>query len=622
MERGHLLDRAIAVLLSHRAEGGHWEGHLSSSALSTATAVAALGLHSRDATPIPGDTALVRRGVAWLAQHRNDDGGWGDTVQSASNISTTLLAWAALAFAEPTDEAAHAASRSAEAWISSAAGGLDAPLLSAAVAARYGRDRTFSVPILTMCAVSGRLGGAEAWRVIPALPFEVAAVPRAFFTWLRLPVVSYALPALIAMGLARHRRRPSRNPVASMIRDRVTPRVLRILETLQPSNGGFLEATPLTSFVALSLIAAGEHDHLVVTRALAFLRASVRTDGSWPIDTHLATWVTTLAVNALHAGGGLARLEPEALRALTRWIADQQHTSEHVYTGAVAGGWAWTPLPGGVPDADDTAGAVLALSMLPKDRETTRAAVAGMEWLLALQNRDGGIPTFCRGWGALPFDRSGADLTAHAIRAWDAWIDHVSPALRVRVEQAIQRALTFLRGAQRVDGAFLPLWFGNEAAPEEANPTYGTARVLGALAALQVRGGHDVETMMESAVRWLLDSRNTDEGWGGDRGVPSSIEETAVAVGALAEYSAGTGDRNHVCSAIAAGCSWIASATAGGERFSASPIGLYFAKLWYSEDLYPVLFAVEGLGRAHGREQTPRGAESMSRFAVSTPELT
>ncbi len=39
-----------------------------------------------------------------------------------------------------------------------------------------------------------------------------------------------------------------------------------------------------------------------------------------------------------------------------------------------------------------------------------QAARAGLIWLLALQNRDGGWPTFCRGWGVLPFDRSGADL--------------------------------------------------------------------------------------------------------------------------------------------------------------------------------------------------------------------
>jgi squalene-hopene/tetraprenyl-beta-curcumene cyclase len=121
---------------------------------------------------------------------------------------------------------------------------------------------------------------------------------------------------------------------------------------------------------------------------------------------------------------------------------------------------------------------------------------------------------------------------------------------------------------------------------------------------LKGRGRKDLEPMMKAAARWLLAARNTDGGWGGDRGVASSLEETALAVGALAEYGAVIGDRDSIRSAIAAGCDWIAAATAGGQRFAASPIGLYFARLWYSEGLYPVLFAVEGLGRALAVERS------------------
>ena len=75
-------------------------------------------------------------------------------------------------------------------------------------------------------------------------------------------------------------------------------------------------------------------------------------------------------------------------------------------------------MSGAVPDADDTPGALLALHAL--GGEDGDAARAGVRWLLGLQNRDGGIPTFCRGWGQLPFDRSSPDLTAHALRAFAA----------------------------------------------------------------------------------------------------------------------------------------------------------------------------------------------------------
>ena len=58
--------------------------------------------------------------------------------------------------------------------------------------------------------------------------------------------------------------------------------------------------------------------------------------------------------------------------------------------------WAWTPLPGGVPDADDTPGALLALASWYEsancshaDRASiSEAAASAIDWLLAIQNSD------------------------------------------------------------------------------------------------------------------------------------------------------------------------------------------------------------------------------------------
>ena len=49
----------------------------------------------------------------------------------------------------------------------------------------------------------------------------------------------------------------------------------------------------------MSLAGMNQADHSVAVRGVEFLKDSVRPDGSWPIDTNLATWVTTLSVNAL-----------------------------------------------------------------------------------------------------------------------------------------------------------------------------------------------------------------------------------------------------------------------------------------------------------------------------------
>ncbi len=566
------------ALLDRRNAAGHWEGHLSSSALSTATAVVALAT-ARDAGVGPANAdALVDAGIAWLVATRDPDGGWGDTIDSVSNVSTTALVWSALAYGRTPDAAA--AADSAAAWIARATQGGSPDALASALAARYGKDRTFSVPILTACAIAGRLG-ESGWSLIPSLPFELASLPRGFFAALRLPVVSYALPALISMGLARHRRGPQ-TPIVGLLRSLVARRTLRVLDGLQPRGGGFLEATPLTAFVTMSLIAAGEHRHPVVGRALAFLLRSVREDGSWPIDTNLATWVTTLSVNAL------GELQAADRRRLRDWLLQQQWTIPHPYTGAAPGGWAWTDLSGGVPDADDTAGAVLALRDLDAaDRGARLAAANGIRWLLDLQNRDGGIPTFCRGWGALPFDRSATDLTAHAMRAWTAWRDEVDPALRARIDRGLARAIGFLDASQRADGAFVPLWFGNQRAPGEENPVYGTSRVLAGLVDALRFDRHRVAPIVERARRWLLGAQNADGSWGGDRGVPGSIEETALAVDALARSASEADERTVV---VGRGLAWLEAATDGGRHCAASPLGLYFARLWYSEELYPLIF--------------------------------
>src|SRR5262249_58059443 len=104
----------------------------------------------------------------------------------------------------------------------------------------------------------------------------------------------------------------------------------------------------------------------VIASGVEFLVRSARDDGSWPIDTNLATWVTTVAVNALAAAGDLESLDKKD--ELRDWLLRQQYTERHPYTGADPGGWAWTDLPGGVPDADDTPGALLALAELaPKE---------------------------------------------------------------------------------------------------------------------------------------------------------------------------------------------------------------------------------------------------------------
>ncbi len=589
--------QARQSLLAERNAVGHWTGELSSSALSTATAVCALELARRAGEP--SVEPLIDAGRAWLLEHQNVDGGWGDTTDSPSNISTTTLCWAVLGLMGEHDERARKAHERAAAWWRSEAGEPAPDRIASIISQRYGVDRTFSVPILTMCALCGRFGtGPEAWQHVRSIPFEMAAIPHRLYKWIGLPMVSYALPALIAMGQVKHHHRPSGNPAIRMLRNGLRTKTLRILESIQPESGGFLEAAPLTSFVSMSLIGCDLREHPVVRRALGFLKSTVRTDGSWPIDTNLATWVTTLSINALASGEPLLSSLPSAEQEPVRsWLLGQQYRTEHPYTHAAPGGWAWTDLSGGVPDADDTPGALLALRKLSEgsvDDVLRSAVAAGVQWLLGLRNRDGGMPTFCRGWGKLPFDRSSPDLTAHALRAWSAWREGLPAALGERTDEAMSKAVRYLVSAQRADGAWVPLWFGNQAEAQQENPLYGTSRVV---RAASVKLSEESPAWTEALGRgrsWLLAAQHPSGGWGGAPGLEPTLEETALAIDALAQPSASEDER----AALERGIDWLAQRTENGARFEAAPIGLYFAKLWYREKLYPKIFSVMALGRA------------------------
>ncbi len=332
-------ETARCDLLAESVSAGHWVGQLSSSPLSTATAISALAIVERTAPTISGRfadeprevalTRLIMNGVRWLAKRQNPDGGWGDTDKSTSNIATTMLV--RFAFALSAVPAGHPGLlERADAYIK-AHGGVRG------LRRRYGRDKTFVVPILT----NGALAGMVPWRKVPALPFELAAFPQQWWKSLRLPVVSYAIPALVAIGQARFVHRKPWNPVLRLVRRLTAKKTLDLIESLQPPSGGFLEAAPLTSFVVMSLAGMGQAHHPVVRKGVEFLLASVRPDGSWPIDTNLATWNTTLAINALASSG-------EDLRELgcLDWLLACQHRQPHPFTGAAPGGWAWTDCSG------------------------------------------------------------------------------------------------------------------------------------------------------------------------------------------------------------------------------------------------------------------------------------
>ena len=103
--------------------------------------------------------------------------------------------------------------------------------------------------------------------------------------------------------------------------------------------------------------------------------------------------------------------------------------------------------------------------------------------------------------------------------------------------------------------------------------------------------GHHELTMTRKGQRWLLDNQNTDGSWSAGLGLPGSVEETSLAIEALCGHSPAQ-------PAVISGTSWLTQRIQEGRLAEPSPIGFYFAKLWYYERLYPIIFATGALRRA------------------------
>lgn len=571
-------------------DSGFWSGELSSSALATAVSIVAFKLSD----PV-GLNKKIGSGYEWLRNNINEDGGFGDTPESVSNLSTTLLAYAAIRFcASDGPDRSQILIRIGQ-YLDLQGINVNSTKIVASILGYYGKDYTFSLPILSMLVIC-RVLDEKALELIPNLPFELTLLPASLYRFFNLQVVSYAIPALVAVGiyLFKHKRR--KGAVATFVRNRAIDPSLRKLQVIMPESGGFLEAIPLTAFVSMCLILSGFDAHPVVSKGIGFLKQQQRADGSWPIDTDLSTWGTTLMIKAM--GRHIHEiLSEDQVKGLRNHLLSSQYQHVHPFNNARPGGWGWTSFSGCVPDADDTAGAILALDLLKAGEAANKSMLMGCFWLAGLQNRDGGIPTFCKGWGRLPFDSSCADLTGHALLAWIRSIDQL-PGQGMgkeinKLKGHISGAMRYLEKEQKPDGSWLPLWFGNQLTQDKTNPVYGTARVTvylqDALECKSPDGGfrQRIEQMANNARHYLSDQQNSDGSWGAHLGIQGSMEETALAISALAKTHPVKCER---------GFEWL-SREFEATGLHPTPIGLYFATLWYHEKIYPLAFYLEAVRR-------------------------
>lgn len=594
MEKHQLEDQYRTLcntLIAEQNSSGFWTGKLSSSALAVAVSIVATKLKG-----LPNHEERVNKGLQWLFSNVNADGGFGDTPESESNVSTSFLSYAAINFCQTKEFDGTIVLQGIEEYLESQGINLKSGNISKSVLNHYGKDYTFSVPILSMLMICGMLG-EEDIRKVPQLPFEFTLLPASLYRFFNMQVVSYAIPALVAVGIYTFKKKSRSNLLIKSIRSKSIAPAIKKLNGLVPESGGFLEAIPLTAFVSMCLISCGYTDNSIVEKGISFIYNQQREDGSWPIDTDLSMWVTTLSIKAL--GDNLfSTFNTETIEMMKNHLLNFQYKEKHPFNGAMPGGWGWTSFSGSVPDADDTPGAILALlEMYQGNEDEAKAIIDGCNWLVNLQNSDGGIPTFCKGWGRLPFDQSCADLTGHTllalIKSIDVLGDKMSALLKAKVKKCIQRSIVYLQKHQHRLGSWMPLWFGNQQTSDKRNPVYGTAKVATYIQdclkckwlnySLRV----ELQLMLSAAQNYLLEQQNSDGSWGGQQEIAGSIEESSLAICALAKKNK---------DACLKGFTWLENEFAR-NGLTSKPIGLYFATLWYDEKLYPLIFYIEALRR-------------------------
>jgi squalene-hopene/tetraprenyl-beta-curcumene cyclase len=286
------------------------------------------------------------------------------------------------------------------------------------------------------------------------------------------------------------------------------------LERMQGSGGlGGIFPAMANSVMALSCLGY-PLEHPTVRKALAEIEALVldEPDGLRVQPCVGPIWDTGLAMNALIEAG----VPPDhpALARAGEWLLRKQTTRSgdwQLHASRVApGGWAFQFENEFYPDVDDTAVVLMALRKvrLSDEEAKTRDIGRGLNWLLALQGRDGG-------WGAYDKDNDKTVFNLIPFADHGALLDPSTEDLAGRAleamgylgfnpeEPAAARALQFVRETQRPDGS----WYGRWG----VNYLYGTWSVLAGLRAI----GEDLGLpYVRRAVAWLLSRQNPDGGWG------------------------------------------------------------------------------------------------------------
>jgi squalene-hopene/tetraprenyl-beta-curcumene cyclase len=220
-------------------------------------------------------------------------------------------------------------------------------------------------------------------------------------------------------------------------------------------------------------------------------------------------WDTGLALHALAESG----LKPgsDAAKRATHWLLERECTSASDWRincpEAEVGGWFFEFENPHYPDVDDTAMVTMALKRAG-GAAASAAVSRGLQWLLAMQNSDGG-------WAAFDKTKNRPLLEKIPFADHNAMQDPSCPDITGRVLEClghcgftsahpiVRRAIEYICAQQDPAGGWWGRW--------GVNFVYGTWQVLTGLRAV----GEDMTAdYVQRAVTWLRDHQKPDGSFG------------------------------------------------------------------------------------------------------------
>ena len=612
--------RGVSGLLRRQRDDGHWVGELQGDSILESEYILLMAFLGRENDP------RVAQAANYLLQVQMPEGGWGNYPGGPPDVSVSVKAYFALKIAgHPADA--------------------DYMRRAAAVIRDLGGAEACNSFTKFYLALLGQLPYASC----PAVPPEIVLLPRWFYfniyamsAWSRTILV----PLSIVWAHKPVRDLPDELGIRELFLE--APETPRSPHPRTKSwfswTNVFLRVDALLKRIERWRLTPFRH--LAVRRAVAWMRERyVDSDGVGAIfppmiynaivlrclgvadDDPEMRWAHKQLEDLMIAEGDTLRLQPcvspvwdtaltlialadadvradsPAIEHAVRWLLDREVRRPGDWSIAnpslEPGGWCFEYRNGFYPDTDDTAMVLIAMARIERSRSADAApAVArAINWLLAMQNSDGG-------WAAFDRDINRELLTKVPFADHNAMLDPSCPDITARVLEAlghygyrpghpvVDQALAFLEKTQREDGSWIGRW--------GVNYIYGTWQVLVGLKSI----GFDMSLpMVRRSVAWLKSVQQAGGPWGescrsyddpawAGKGEATASQTAWALLGLIAAGEAGAPQ-------VQAGINYLLATQLDDGSWSENPFtGTGFPKVFYLKyHLYPVYFPMMAVAR-------------------------